>query len=152
MNFKTRPSLLNQYYVYSHIDPETKDVLYVGRGYGPRAYTTNSNVGNSRGDRSPEHSLHLHQLMNLGYLPHEWVVFLSRNLSKQSSVDLEKKYIENFNPKFNNKLGPKNIEFTVEQLKEISDMRENKMSYEDIGKSFDCSRSTIHRLFNTRKG
>lgn len=152
MSYKTRPDLSSQYYVYSHIDPETSEVLYIGRGYGPRAYATNSSSP-KRGysDRHPNHSLRLHQLMNEGYLPHEWVKFVFRNITREDSKKYEARLIKEYSPKFNRKPGVDKRIFSEEELSKINKMREDKVSYDKIGQYLNCSRSTIHRLFVERK-
>jgi hypothetical protein len=142
--YKTEPDISNQYYVYKHIDPETKEILYIGMGYGPRAYTTN--CSGIRGDRSKEHSLKLHQLMNEGYLPHEWVEFPIRNATIEIARTLENKYIKEFNPVFNKKHGPKRLITDRNDIEKILTLRDEGISYLKIGKMYDVSWSTIQKL------
>ena len=144
MSYKTSPDLSNQFYVYKHVDPETQEIIYVGMGYGPRAYTTNASGG--RGDRSKEHSLRLHQLMNEGYLPHEWVEFIVRNTDLFSARKIERKYIEKYQPKFNLKHGPKRLITDRKDIDRILSFRDKKLSYLKIGKMYGVSWSTIQKL------
>ena len=88
----------NIFYVYMHVDPDSKEVLYIGMGQGSRAYATKTvKINTTRyGHRSPEHAKHLDDLLDKGYLPHEWITFIKRGLHKQDALLLEKDSIEKY--------------------------------------------------------
>ena len=65
------------HYVYCHKNPLTDEILYVGRGSGERAYHYK---GRASG-RSKVHTDLLVKLNHMGFVPHEWVVFLECNVS-----------------------------------------------------------------------
>ena len=150
MTFKIIPDLSNQYYVYKHIDPETLEVLYVGMGYGPRAYTTNSS--GDRGDRSKEHALRLHQLMNEGYVPEEWVEFIIRNCRIETARRVEQDMIEDLKPKFNKRHGPPRLIQNLNDINKIINLRSEGLSYLKIGRMYGVSWSTIQKLEKRERG
>lgn len=113
---------MNQYYVYKHVDPETKELMYVGMGKGSRAYATKTvKVKQAAyGHRSPEHAFHLEALLKDGYLPHEWIEFVERSLTKRQALKIEK------------------------------ELRDQGLSYKNIGKQMKCSTMVAYRILNNQ--
>jgi len=79
-------------YVYRHIDPNTKETVYIGMGTSCRAFRA---VG---GHRSDEHREWLKNQYAVGNCP---VVFEATGLTKTEAHDLERDLIHKEEPKFN---------------------------------------------------
>jgi hypothetical protein len=139
------------YYVYVHIDPETGEVLYVGMGKGPRAYAMKTSKTKDPiyyVHRSPEHAEHLEKLYQQEYLPHEWVYFDSRGLTKEQARLREKELIKELRPKYNRPAGVKQLKFDLKEVKQIKKLREEGLYYSDIAKVMGCSQMVAHRIVN----
>lgn len=77
------------YYIYSHIDPITKQIFYIGKGVRGRAYSLNC--------RSNIHKNKLNKLLYTGYTMVDIVHKLLENIqSETDAYNLEKKYIEKY--------------------------------------------------------
>lgn len=139
------------YYVYTHFDPDTKEILYVGMGSNDRAYRMLSGQGKKYSDRHPDHHKYLDSLYNKGYLPHEWVSIEENLLTKEKAFDIERKLIKELNPIFNRKYGPVKI-LTDDQVNKIKKLHDQKYSYDKIGEIFNCSRSTVYRVIRKKRG
>lgn len=141
----------NTHYVYKHVDPETKELLYIGMGKGSRAYATQTaptKTSSRYGHRSPEHSDHLNILMNKGYLPHEWIEFHSRGLSKPDALVLEKELIEKLEPRYNRMAGIHRLMFDKAQILKMKELRDQGAYYHEIATTMGCSAMTVHRILN----
>lgn len=138
------------YYVYMHFDPKTNEILYVGMGKGSRAYATKTTKVEQAayGHRSPEHSNHLDQLMNEGYLPHEWIEFISRGLERTTALIYEKEYIGICKPKYNRKHGLKHLKFNKEDVLKFKELRKTGLYYSQIADLMGCSPMVAHRIIN----
>lgn len=91
----------NVYYVYSHSDPRTGEIRYIGKGSGPRAWILAS-------ARSPEHIEWYRELEFLGYGPMDIVTIHERNLPELVARDREDALIDSMEPGqlFNLRCGP----------------------------------------------
>lgn len=136
--------MASNYYVYQHIDPETDEVIYIGRGSGSRAWMYVHPF------RSEEHSEYLEDLVDRGYLPSDWVRIESRRLTKDESVLMEKKFLAEFRPRFNKIPGLKLLKITEEILKTAFELREKGWSYDKIAKEVGLNTMTLHRGMNQK--
>jgi len=145
-------SPFNTYYVYIHVDPETKEVLYVGMGKGSRAYATKTTKTKQAayGHRSPEHSEHLDRLLDKGYLPHEWIIFINRGLIKEEALHIEKQLISSLKPLYNKSHGILNLLFDQTGVDRIKNLREQGLSYQKIAIEVGCSTMVAYRILNNK--
>lgn len=90
------PSDYQKYYVYTHTDPQTKELLYIGMGTKDRAWHYRVSMSRHR-----SHMEHLNKLTEAGYLPSDWVNIEHRNLTKGEAEITEKRLIQEYKPKFN---------------------------------------------------
>lgn len=77
------------YYIYSHVDPRTKQIFYIGKGIRGRAYSLNS--------RSNIHKNKLNKILCNGYTMLDIVFKLRENIELEvDAYSLEKQYIEEY--------------------------------------------------------
>jgi len=140
--------MTKEYYVYRHIDPWNGETLYVGMGKGSRAYATKTTKSNKNeyGHRSPEHSVVLDEFLRQGWLPHEWIEFLSRGLDKSDALNLEKKFIQELKPKYNRKFGRKLCHLNKDQVEYVLKQKEKGISQKDIAEELKVSQMVISRI------
>lgn len=85
-----------RYYVYTHRDPVTGEIRYVGKGYSGRAWQ----VGHSKGDylqygqRSEDHHVWLKELEAQGFLLDEIVDIPIRGLSEKEAYEQEQQLLK----------------------------------------------------------
>jgi hypothetical protein len=105
------------YYVYTHVDPVTHEVVYVGKGINGRAW----DVTRSRGGNK-DHQLWMSSLSKNGYLPSDWVRIIYRNLTEKEAFSKEKQFLHEYGvTKFNRQCGEKQHQSKIdnEQAKEV---------------------------------
>jgi hypothetical protein len=74
-------------YVYVHFHPQrVKEVVYVGRGSGSRAWS----IG---GRKTQDHRVWIREWAALGYSPDQWVRIVFRGLTPAQAIDQERKLI-----------------------------------------------------------
>lgn len=83
------------YYVYKHIDPRNKEVVYVGKGYKSRAWELWQAV------RNEEAKDWANSMTDLGYLPNDLVVIVERFSLSEDAATFEKALIAELQPRFN---------------------------------------------------
>lgn len=86
------PSDLNC--VYRHVDPETKEIKYIGEGSIHRAYEFTS--------RQIDHAQWFETLLRKGFKPTDIVKVKRYNLTKSQSLNLEYSLIYLYKKKYNN--------------------------------------------------
>lgn len=122
------------YYVYLHVDPETNQIQYVGKGSGARAWSL---VG-----RSQEHIDWLTSMTNQGVSPDEFVIVVHSGLSEDRALQKEKQIIAKLNQEilFNlgHGAGTRNW-LTPEQKTQIYDLWKEGNNYSDIADEVKCS-------------
>lgn len=140
------------YYVYAHVDPDSDEYVYIGHGNGARAYTFKTVVkpSGSYGHRNKEHSDYLESLISRGFLPHEWVYFLKRGLSKQEAASEEKELIKLFRPKFNQKPGCP-LKMSIEQIQEAEKLKSQGWSYEKLSTKYGVAAMTVFRTLKNKE-
>lgn len=137
------------YYVYEHIDPITKERVYIGHGCRERAWTCRPGRGKKYGGghRKPEHSAWCDDLMLQGATPNDWVVILNQGLFKSEAKTLESNLLNDFRPVFNYQLGD-NFKLTEDQYQLAIKMRRDRCTYDVIAKHIGVSAMTIWRRLN----
>jgi hypothetical protein len=84
-----------KYYVYQHVDPETGEILYIGKGSFERAWLCRAN------NRNPEYTKHLNSFLTNGYTLQDIVTVLHKGLTNKEAEKLESELIEKIQPLFN---------------------------------------------------
>ena len=108
---------MSNYYVYYHVDPDTYEIVYVGKGLHGRAWDVTRNRGGNIG-----HLDWMKSLTDKGYLPCDWVSIVRRGLSEQDAFALEKSHLHRIGvTKFNRQCGDKQHQskLTNEAAKEV---------------------------------
>lgn len=131
-----------RYYWYKHIDPDTKECVYVGHGSGGRAWQCGSSHSPLR---SKDHCQWADDLLDRGITPDEWVDIGDRGLSKDEAREIEHDLIHKLRPKFNRSIRYAGLKFTPELLDEALKLRGQGASYEKIAARLGLSAMTIHR-------
>ena len=134
----------NIYYVYTHTDPETNEIVYIGKGSRGRAW--HCAESNSRGE---EHALWMNKLIHQGFTPDAWVTLIESALSEEESYKLERELIEKHKPKYNSR-GDAACKLSSFDLEEIKFWRERGLSYEKIAEKVGFSTMTVFRAYNGR--
>ena len=91
---------MDAYYVYKHIDPETNDVVYVGKGSGGRAW----DVTRCR-SQNKDHQEWMQSLCAKGYTPDEWVEICYKGLTEEEALRIEKDFLSKSLTAFNRQGG-----------------------------------------------
>jgi len=147
-----------RHYVYLHIDPDievnygnsliTNEVVYVGMGTGPRAWTFgNHKTEGAYGHRSKEHwDWYLGK--EYEYSVEDLVLIYSNRMTKPEALAHEKEVILEFSPKFNQIGGAGNLKVTPEDYRICLELRKSGMFYHEIAKEVNLSTMTVHRALN----
>ncbi len=138
-----------KYYVYEHFHPETKKVVYIGKGTGGRAwsYGYSKSKTQNRGNRTKEHQAWMNELFERGYTPDQFVRVVKRGLTNKEALSLElamldeSKYAGLFN-----KITPTKI--TREQVSNGRHLVALGDSYATAAKKLDLSTMTLWRALN----
>lgn len=132
--------LINRYYVYTLVDPNTKEIFYVGKGSGGRAWVT-------KGTRQPELDLKYRSLINLGYTPDQFVVIVKRNLGNEEALALEKELIAKYPNTLNSPFDWAQS-LTPETVTKAKELRKTGLSYDKISRLIGTSTMTCYRSIN----
>jgi len=136
-------------YIYIHVDPRSKQTVYVGKGTGGRAWDC---AFTSRGDK--QHVAWMVQLLEESYTPQDFVVIVAQGLSEIDAKRLEVEWIEKLkssNPLFNHCYGrrlPRSL--SLEQIQKAKVLQEQGISFQKIAKTLGSSTQTVWRAL-TRK-
>lgn len=136
---------MNRYYWYKHIDPDTKEVVYVGHGSGGRAWQCGSSHSPLRSD---EHCKWADELLNRGVTPDEWVEIGDRGLTKKEAKEVEHELIHQLKPKFNRSIRYPLLKFTIDLYDQALKLRAKGLSYKQIGEKLGLSTMVVHRGLN----
>lgn len=128
-----------EYYVYTHQDPNSDEVVYVGHGKGSRAW----HFGKT--NRGEDHHLWALLLFEQGFLPHEFTVIENRGLTKSDACIIEQQMIRELRPAFNKPMGLHCLKFTPELQEAARDLRVQGLSYAKIADELGLSTMTIYR-------
>lgn len=135
----------SSYYVYQHIDPYTNKVVYVGHGSGGRAWQCGSSHSPLR---SKDHCEWADKLLSKGLTPDDWVEIVYKGRTKSEARELERALIRELKPIYNKDIRSKCLKLTPEIYRQSLKMREEGMSYNQIGKEVGLSTMVIHRALN----
>jgi hypothetical protein len=139
----------NRYYVYTHSHPETKEVVYIGKGTAHRAWLCDQS-------RTAEHKQWISKLVQQGYTPADFVNIVAQGLDNRSALDIEKETTEEYRisgAKLFNLLcyGTfKNTALSPKQLTDAADLREQGISYSKIAAAVDATTMTVWRALNNK--
>lgn len=136
------------YYVYLHIDPETKEIVYIGKGSGGRAW----DVTRDR-NHHIEHLTWMKNLISKGFLPCDWVEIKSKSLSDAEARKEELKLLHNQLTKFNRQSGERQhqAKLTNEQVINIYKRVHNKEKPVDLAKEFGVSKAAVYMIANRKQ-
>ena len=138
---------MNNYYVYLHKDPTTKEIVYVGKGRHGRAW----DVTRCRTENKDHQNWMLEQ-SEKGFLPSDWVTILEKNLTEKEAFSAETVWMhEHGSPEFNRTSGQKNhqAKITDDQAREIFKLASIKQ-HKEIAEEYGISRSAVS-MIATRK-
>jgi hypothetical protein len=131
-----------KYYVYKHICPKTKEVVYVGYGSYGRAW----NCGGGKTPlRSQEHHEWMVGLLCEGFTPDQWIEIVKRNLSREEARADELLNIHEIKPRFNKSIRYTGLKFTPDKYFEAKKLREEGKTFNEIAEIIGLSAMTIHR-------
>jgi hypothetical protein len=82
---------LNRWYVYTHTDPTTGEIVYVGEGTGQRFAAVNT--------RAADHSQFLKEVIHDKKL--NCFCIVESRLTKEQAREIERVLIAKYNPRFN---------------------------------------------------
>jgi hypothetical protein len=101
------------FYVYTHQNPTTKEILYVGIGQYDRAWCIRQN------NRNKEHTQYLKNLFKEGFTLTDIVTVTDNMLSKQKAMEIEAEKINEYRPKFNKLLNKNHWHIARQKTKEM---------------------------------
>ncbi len=102
------------FYVYSHVDPETKEIKYLGIGQYDRAWSVRKN------NRKASHCDWLKEQYNKGYTLADIVVIELKGLTKKEVLEIEMNRIKQLKPVFNELSNPDHWQRGRKQTEETS--------------------------------
>jgi hypothetical protein len=144
-----RKTKIDKYYVYCHIDPLTKEIVYVGKGCGGRAW----DVTRARGNHV-EHQNWMKELCSIGYTPDEWVCIISKGLDDKTARKQETNLLhQTGTTRFNMQSGERQhrSKMTNEQAISAFRLRDEGYAHKDIAELYGVSRSAISMLLSGRQ-
>jgi hypothetical protein len=136
----------NLNYVYSHIDPLTGEIMYIGMGTGGRAWASGSSSGTYR---DPEHATWLEELFNMGYTMGDISKVLHKQKSRNDAYKIEHELILALKPIFNKIGNPdRNYtrKFTEQQALTAVALHESGVKLCDIPRELGISSSNLSVL------
>jgi|SRR5665213_1607179 len=150
---------VNKYYVYIHFHPKTKEVVYVGKGTGHRAWVTSCNPAAYKQKygqgRTPEHHSWAEALFAEGYTPEDFVKIKEKGLNNKAALqyeaELKATYIKAGSKLFNMNVGEKLLKLSIQQTKEAEKLRLDDKSYLEIAAHFGVSTMAVWNLLNGKR-
>lgn len=133
--------------VYFHIDPKTKDIVYVGYGKRDRPWMMSNSGGEAAryGKRSKPHFEWYIKLEQQGVLLQDIVTIYARNLKKEDALSLEKECIKKYNPIFNKPVGGWNRKVTQEVYDKAANLHKAGKPLSQISDNLGLSVMAIQR-------
>ena len=132
------------YYVYTHIDPVTQELMYVGKGTRGRAWWMEKS-------RNKEHYDAITQILDTGnYTMDDIVTIEEKGLTEKEAYVLEEELINELEPPLNRPYGMKSS-ITEQQLDEMLKLRKEDKSYSFIADVFNVSTMTVYRQLKKRR-
>jgi hypothetical protein len=141
---------LNEYihYVYMHIDPRTKEIVYIGRGQGQRAWMMRSSDKDTPhyGHRRYDHFQWYKELESEGYYLDVIVVLLHRGQTRAQAIANEKNLIEIHKPRFNSNAKQNWLNKHKEIILKVKELRATNTPFSKIAKELDIGTMTAWRM------
>jgi hypothetical protein len=128
-------------YVYTHVDPETGEVVYVGQGVNERAFLIHASK------RDAAHTRWLTQQAYDGYTMLDIVKIPYRMLTKERATQVEQILIARYNPRFNTAKGVGSMTDRV-RIVEARALRAQGYTYAQIAESLGIARMSAWRYIN----
>ncbi len=148
----TLPTLYQQFYVYTHFDPITGEIRYVGAGSKGRAWVCYGGGDGKEGSRTNEHAKWMNSLIDLGYTPDEFVMIILKNETRKVALAFERKEIVRLKAHgcvlFNRTYGLKIASLSAMRLAQAKHLRSIGLSYKDVATNVKSSTMTIWRALN----
>lgn len=149
---------VKKFYVYIHFHPESKEVVYVGKGTAGRAwqcgYSTAKAPDGLRGNRTKEHQQWIEKLLFVGYTPSDYVQIIAQGLDKKSAYRFEAELTEQHKiagaKLFNRSCYGRTdiLVLTPNTLKTAAQLRVDGLSYAKIAKQLEVSTMAVWRALN----
>ena len=138
------------FYVYLHVCPKTKEVVYVGKGTSGRAWdVTRARAGYE------EHQQWMLSLIAEGFLPHEWVEILHRGLTESEAFGKEKEYLySNGRTRFNRYSGERQHQAKLTDLQAIEIYRAawtTDEPHKSIAERYGICRTSVSMIKHKRQ-
>lgn len=132
-----------KYYVYTHHDPETHELMYIGKGSGGRAW----DVTRCRNE-NPGHQKWMICLLENGYIPTDWVSIESKNLTEEQARNRELQLIHSNPSRFNRQSGEKQhqAKLTNKQAIEIYKRIHSGEKAKALSEEFKVSKAAIYHI------
>lgn len=140
---------MSKFYVYYHVEPDTREIVYVGKGTGGRAW----DVTRARGDHK-NHQNWMLGLMEKGYVPSDWVVVYSKGLLEEEAFTDEKELLHEIGvTRFNRQTGDRQhqAKMSNEQALEAFKLKEQGWLHKEIAELYGVSRSAISMLLSGKQ-
>lgn len=130
------------HYLYYHVDPDTREVLYVGTGSKERAWLSRQHNRNN-----PAHFSWLAELEKQGFTPDAWVEIYFSSFDREEVLALERQRISEIKPMFNyTEKWTWCLSLTDAQVEKAKELRSTGYTYKAIAKEIDSSTMTVYRL------
>jgi len=135
------------FYTYSHFDPHTKEIVYIGYGSGGRAWNCGSNFSTDRGQ---PHYQWFDSWFEQGFTPDQMVEILNKGLTASEALEQETALIRKFRPIFNKTIRKTSLKANPEKYYKALNLREQGLSYNKIGKEIGLSTMTTYNCLNNK--
>lgn len=127
---------MNIQYVYTHTNPNTGEIFYVGRGQKGRAWSCEGGK-----NRSVEHYTYMFNLMLDGFIPTDWVEIVGRNLTIDEATVLEQQLVKTLRPILNKDIEIKRV--TEEIKKNIKELKDSGDTIAEISRKVGFDPATV---------
>jgi hypothetical protein len=137
------------FYVYVHLDMETQEIVYIGKGKHGRAW----DVTRSRNGHK-EHQEWMMDLCRQGFVPNDWVSVVQSYMTEKEAFELEKTMLHNTGvTRFNRQSGERNHQskLTDKQAIEIFLRCKQGEGHQKLADEFEVSRSAVSMIASRRQ-
>lgn len=140
---------LRKYYVYKHFDPETEELVYIGKGCGGRAWDVTRAKKENR-----EHQDWMQTLCSKGFTPEDWVEICYKGLTEQQALRKEKELLNSLVTRFNRTTGEKQhqAKMTNDEARwAYLEVALRGRTHREVADTLGVSRSAISMLVSGRQ-
>lgn len=141
------PTEYQAFYVYTHNDPFTGEVKYVGKGKGDRAWVCRPKQS---GGRDAIHLEYLEEMFTHGFTMADIVNIFAKNLTQEDAFQIEMELINQNRPVFNKNFNSPHCILSQKDLEVIKSLREVNVSYKNIAEELNVSTMTVYRAYNNQ--